>query len=451
MGIKIALIGAGSAVFSLNLMRDMCLSKYLDESTVLCMMDIDETRLATTYKFCTRFAKEVGAKFKITKTLNRKTALKGADFVINTAMPGGAEYTLDGWKVAKKNGYDFGGSLHIMHDESFWINFHQLKLTEEIYLDMQDICPNAWMILVANPVMTMTTYFNRKYPGCKLIGMCHGSNNAKNIAKTIGLDTSKISYECPGVNHFLWLNEFKYQGQDAFPLLDKWLDEKWEQYLVEHPDPCDKMGLKAVDMYRRYGVFPIGDTASPGGGAWGHFYHTSREVEKQWNEDPNGWYDNHFIKGNERVQKMYADAFDMSKKITDTYKVVRSSEPMIPVVEALAFDIEKKIVVNIQNKEGFVEGVPTDFNCEVPAIVSARGVQGLHTKPLPKPVQAWLIRDRVAPANMEIEAFVNHSKDYLIDLICMDPWTKTRAQAESLLKDILDMPFNADMKAYYNK
>ena len=59
MSIKIALIGAGSGTFSLNLIRDMCLSKYLDGST-LCMMDINEEKLNTAYKFCSRFAKEIG-------------------------------------------------------------------------------------------------------------------------------------------------------------------------------------------------------------------------------------------------------------------------------------------------------------------------------------------------------------------------------------------------------
>jgi len=448
MSIKIALIGAGSGTFSLNLIRDMCLSKYLDGST-LCMMDINEEKLNTAYKFCSRFAKEIGIKFKITKTLNRKTALKNADFVINTAMPGGYDYMREGWNIAKKNGYTFGGSQHIVHDESFWINFHQYQLMESIYLDMQDICPNAWLIMVANPVMAATTYFHRKYPGCKIIGMCHGSNNARNLAYTMGLDLSKVSYICPGVNHFLWLNDFKYEGKDAFPLLDQWIEEKLPEYLKEHPAKSQKISPKAVDLYKRYGVFPIGDTCVPGGGSWGHFYHTSPEVEAKWNEDPTGWYMDYFERSRKQINFMNYVAFNKEKKVTESYKLQRSSEPMIPVIEALAFDVEKKIVVNTINDKGYVEGVPTDFNCEIPAIISARGVQGLHTKPLPKPIQAWMMRDRIAPANMELEAYTNRSRDLLLDLICMDPWTRTREQAETLLNEILDMPFNAPMKEYY--
>jgi len=50
---------------------------------------------------------------------------------------------------------------------------------------------------------------------------------------------------------------------------------------------------------------------------------------------------------------------------------------------------------------------------------------------------------------MELEAYTNRSRDLLLDLICMDPWTRTREQAETLLNEILDMPFNAPMKEYY--
>ena len=36
-----------------------------------------------------------------------------------------------------------------------------------------------------------------------------------------------------------------------------------------------------------------------------------------------------------------------------------------------------------------------------------------------------------------------------VDLILMDPWTKSRAQAEKLIDDIFALPCNADMKEYY--
>lgn len=42
---------------------------------------------------------------------------------------------------------------------------------------------------------------------------------------------------------------------------------------------------------------------------------------------------------------------------------------------------------------------------EVPALVSKRGIQGNKTNGLPDPLVTYILRDRVAPAEMEIEAY----------------------------------------------
>lgn len=163
MSVKISLIGAGSGTFSINLVKDLCLARNLADSTI-SLMDVDEERLNDVYRFCVRYAEEVGAALKIEKTMDRKESMRNADFVVNTALVGGYCRLWDGWKIAKKWGYHFGGSFHIVHDEAFWVNFYQIKLMEEIYLDIQKVCPNAWYVLVANPVMAGTTYLQRKYP-----------------------------------------------------------------------------------------------------------------------------------------------------------------------------------------------------------------------------------------------------------------------------------------------
>ena len=70
---------------------------------------------------------------------------------LNVALDYGHDRFKQGVRGCGKNGYHFGGSLHIVHDEGFFINFHQLKLMESILLDMLEICPKAYYILVANP------------------------------------------------------------------------------------------------------------------------------------------------------------------------------------------------------------------------------------------------------------------------------------------------------------
>ena len=286
---KISVIGAGSGMFSLNMIRDICLTPNLQECEI-CFMDINKERLDAAVVLCKRYAEEQNITINITQTCSREESLQGADFVINTILIGGYRSWKEGWEIAKKRGYRFGGSMHILHDEAFWINFYQLRMMEEILLDIRRICPKAWYVMVANPVMAGITYLKRKYPDMNIVGLCHGFGGVYNLAKVLGMDEKdKISFEIPGVNHFVWLTDFRYKGEDAMPLLKKWVDEEADEY----GKTCkfsDNLGPKPVDLYRKYGVFPIGDTANPGGGAWGSWYHTSPEVEKQWNEDPNQWF-----------------------------------------------------------------------------------------------------------------------------------------------------------------
>ena len=447
MSIKISIIGAGTAVFSLSLIRDICLTPNLAGSTV-SFMDIDETRLDGAIGLCKRYAEEAGIQLNLEKTLDRRESIKGADFVIHAALAGGHQRMMDGMAIGKKHGYRFGGSLHVMHDEGFWINYGQLALMESIMLDILDVCPNAWYMLVANPVMAGVTYLQRKYPQAKLAGFCHGFNGVFKVAETLGLEREHITFEVPGINHFLWLTEFRYKGQDAFPLLDRWIAEQSETYFTTCRQ-CDHMGPKAIDLYRKFRAFPIGDTGNPGGGAWPYWYHGDTETEQRYKDDPQGWFDDYFRNGAEKVRKIEEVANDLDGKVMDSYPPVHSREKMIDFVEAVACDIPKVIILNIVNDGGYVEGIPHSFQVEVPCYVSAIGVQGIKTKGLPEPLIAYALRDRVAPVELELSAFEKGSYDELLQLVMMDPWTRSEQQARALIEDILSMPGLEDMRQHY--
>jgi len=152
--VKISIIGAGSATFSLALVKDLCLTPNLSGSMV-SFMDVNKERLDAVYTLCKRYAEETKAKLKLEKTTDRKKSLQDADFVVNTALVVGYSGYREGWNIGFKHGYRFGGSYHIMHDEGFWINFYQFRLFESTVNDILDICPDAWYLKLANPVLAL--------------------------------------------------------------------------------------------------------------------------------------------------------------------------------------------------------------------------------------------------------------------------------------------------------
>lgn len=454
MACKICIIGAGSAIFSLNLIKDICINEHFKDCTV-SLMDVDVGRLEAIYGLCTRYTEEMGSHINVIKTTDRREAMQGADFVLNVALDYGHDRYKQGIKVAYENGYRFGGSLHVLHDEAFYINFHQLRLMEDILKDVLDICPNAWYIMVANPVQGGVTYLQRKYKNAKIIGMCHGYTGVYSITDVMGLDRKDVSYEICGVNHFIWLTSFRYKGQDGYKLLDKWLEEH-DGKIAYNDEIIKRIGLKsdevspkAIDLYKKYGMFPIGDTASAGGGAWGWEYHTDDATEEKFASKPYAWYQDYFEECERNIAEIKRVVEDTSVRVSDVFSSMPSDEPMIPLIEGLAFDTSNKVVVNILNSGGYMKGLPTDYEVEIAAIVDKHGIHPIHNDGLPKPIMAHLMRDRIASVEMELAALENHSKEYLIDLVMMDPWTKSRAQAEKLIHDIFELPCNSDMKEYY--
>lgn len=448
MAIKISIIGAGSANFSLSLIKDICLTPNLRGSTV-SFMDVDQERLDAAHALCTRYAGELGIALNLEKTTDRRQSLEGADFVINTALVAGNRRLREGMELAKRHGYRYGGSYHIMHDEPFWINYYQLRLFESTIRDVLAICPQAWYLLVANPVFAGTTYLARKYPQARVVGLCHGFGGVYHLAHVLGLEEREhLTFEVPGVNHFVWLTRMYYKGEDVFPLLDRWIEEEAPRFW-EACHPSSDLGRKAVDLYRRFGAFPIGDTCTPGGGSWPWWYHADEETEARWGEGPDAWWGGYFAAMDRGPAEIKRVAEDTAGKVTAYFPPKHSGEVMVPIIESIACDIPRVIIGNIQNAGDYVPGVPRDFAVEIPTLVSRRGIQGVRTNGLPGPLLAYILRDRVAPVNLELEAYEQGSKQLLLQLILMDPWTRSEEQARALLDDVLALPYHEEMRRHY--
>jgi alpha-galactosidase len=232
------------------------------------------------------------------------------------------------------------------------------------------------------------------------------------------------------------------------PLIDKWIEEK----APAHFETCkysSALGPKAIDLYKRFRVFPIGDTGSPGGGTWPWWYHVDDETEKRWNEDPTEWYEGYFRGGARKVALAARLASDETISLQDEFPPRASGESMVGIIESIACDIPKVFIVNILNDGDFIPGVPADFQVEVPALVSRRGIQGIQTNGLPPEIIAYILHDRVAPVELELEAYERGSKELLLQLVMTDHWSRSEDQALAMIEDILALPYHEEMRAHY--
>ena len=203
--IKISVIGAGSAQFSLGLVKDMCLTEGVAGSQV-CFMDLSPERLDMIHRLAVRYADEMGVDLSFESTIDRSVCLEDADFVINTAYAKGHDHEWAMRDIAAKHGYYYDGVQ--LGD------YYQLRLTLDIAREMEELCPDAWMIQSANPVFDCCTLANRE-TGIKVLGLCHGHYGYHKIAETIGIDFDRVTWQAPGFNHNIWLTHFLYEGKDA--------------------------------------------------------------------------------------------------------------------------------------------------------------------------------------------------------------------------------------------
>ena len=443
MSIKISIIGAGSAVFSLALVKDLCLTEGLSGSHV-CFMDIDQGRLDMIYALGTRYAEELGSGLTFQKTLDRAVALQGADFCINTAAVQDEYVKHDIRTATDKHGYYYGGRNRL--------EFYQIDLMLSIARDMERICPDAWLIFAANPVFEGTTLIGRE-TAIKTVGLCHGHYGYRHIADTIGLDPDRITFQAPGLNHNIWMSHFGYEGKDAYPLIDHWIETEAEAYWRTHTATRThdaQMSRAAIHQYKMYGLMPIGDTVRRSG--W--WYHTDKDIKMRWYFPPWGGPDTYEARAvtrkskDERIAGMTKSAFDPGVSLTEMFGTTKTREQHVPIIDGLVNDNEGQFQVNVRN-DGALAGIPDDVAVEVPAIVNRKGIQPLRVEPLPPKVMFECILPVWLQMEQHLHAFKTGDRSVLLYELLSNHQTRSYDQAVEALEDILGTDCNKEMRDHF--
>ena len=460
--VKIGIIGAGSAVFSLKLVSDLCKTKTLWGSTVT-LMDIDQSRLEGAFFLAKRFAKEVGADLNFEKTLDLDKAIIGSDFVINTAMVGGHSFLEKMREIGERHGYYRGidtQEFNMVSDYYTLTNNGQFNYFLEIAKKIEKYSPGAWLLQAANPVFEGTTLINR-YTKTKMVGFCHGHYAVDNFVKELGLDSSKVDWQVAGVNHGIWLNKFFYNGKDAYNMIDT-LKEKALKHKPLHPFD-DQISPAAFDAYEFYGMMPIGDTVR--NSSWK--YHYDLDHKKKWYGEPWAgadseigwkWYQNKlaevsavtievakileqnpelpFSKIIESAKdRLPADFFVEASNIFDPKKL--SGEQHIPFIDAVKNGNSGRFIVNILNKGSIIKGISEDVAVEVPALVDAQGIKPEKIEPmLNDRILKWYLAPRIMRMEWAIDAFINKDPNMVLEILMRDRRTKSYEQAKAVVQEI---------------
>ena len=419
MSVKIAMIGAGSVVFCKTLMSDIMATPALSDSE-FALMSPTESKLRRMEAFGNRMIRENGLGARVWATINRKEAIKDADFVVVMIQVGGLEAFGIDYEVPLKYGVDqcIGDSLG---PGGVFRGLRTIPVLAEIARDMQDSArPNAIMLQYANPMAANCLALGR-VSSVPFVGLCHGVQTTLDlIAGYCGVPKEEIVYTCGGINHMDWFLTLHHRGRDLYPQLRE-LFEKPEYYKNEKV---------RGEVFRHFGYFMTEST--------GHlseyvpWFRKNRAALNLYCDEPSfGGESGAYYTYSKALAGKYArhDPLEYESPLIKGRSVEYCSYIMEAVVTGRPF----RFMGNVRN-DGYISNLPDGCCVEVPTFVDASGIHATRVGELP-PQCAAACMTNVNVQVLSVRAALEGDPEAVVHALAMDPLTS----AVCTLKEIRDM------------
>lgn len=420
---KIAFIGAGSVVFTKNLISDILQNPALAGST-LCLMDIDPARLKVADILARRIVEQLQVPARVESTLSLQEACTGARYVITMIQVGGYKpATVTDFDIPRK----YGLRQTIADTLGVGGVFRALRTMPELIKVgrmLRDHGAEQPLYLNYSNPMAMNMMAIDRACGVPSVGLCHSvQGTSRQLANYAGLPYQDISYKVAGINHMAFFLEFRYQGQDAYPLLFKALDNP--QVFAE-----DKVRF---EMMRRLGYF-VTESSEHFSEYCPYFIHHGSQVIEEF-----GIPLDEYLR---RCEAIIATWQDTEKQMLGDRKPVvikKSVEYCSRILNAMETGLPDVIYGNVPNAH-LITNLPEQCCVEVPCLVDHQGLQPTVIGALP-PQLAALIRTNVNVQELAVQACLTGEREYIYHAVMMDPHASsqlTLSQIWAMCDELID-------------
>ena len=399
--IKITFMGAGSFVFAKNILGDCMLSDTLHDCHI-ALYDIDEKRMNESYEMITCVNENCNQRrAKITQYAGverRKDALRDADFVINAIQVGGYDpCTILDFEIPKKYGLrqTIGDTLGI---GGIFRGLRTIRVMQDFAEDMEQVCPNAWLLNYTNPMAILTGYMLR-YTRVKTVGLCHSVQVCtQTLFDELGIKEYPAKEVIAGINHMAWLLDIRdAKGNDLYPMVRKLALEKSQS--EKHHD------MVRFEYIRRLGYYCT--ESSEHNAEYNPFFIKGKKPEliERYNI-PLDEYPRRCI-GHVKAWDDQRNQIMQGGKITHE----RTKEYGSYIMEAMITGKVYKIGGNVLN-QGAISNLPAEACVEVPCFVDREGVHASIVGKLPVQLAA-MNQTNINPQLLTIEAAVTGKREHV--------------------------------------
>jgi len=210
-GIKIVTIGGGSS-YTPELIEGFI--KRYDSLPVreLWLVDIPEgeEKLTIVGALAKRMVKKAGIPMDIHLTLNRQEALENADFVTTQFRVGLLKARAKDERIPLKHGV-IGQETN--GPGGLFKGLRTVPIILDIVKDMENYCPDAWLINFTNPAGMVTEAIFRHSNWKKVVGLCNVPVGMKmGVAKILDVEPERVHVDFAGLNHMVYGLNIYFDG-----------------------------------------------------------------------------------------------------------------------------------------------------------------------------------------------------------------------------------------------
>ncbi len=374
--LKVVTIGGGSS-YTPELVEGFIKRHHELPIKELWLVDIEEgkEKLEIVGELAQRMVKKANIDMTVHLTLDRREALKDADFVTTQLRVGLLEARIKDERIPLSHGLigqetnGAGGLFKALRT---------IPVIFDIIKDIEELCPNAWLVNFTNPTGIITEAIFRYTNFKRYVGLCNVPYGVKaQIAQFMDVDIDRVDMDFAGLNHMVYGLNVRLDGNDVTKeVIEKFTKSKVTMQNIKDIDyNCDF--VRALDLipcpYHRY------------------YYKTKEMLADELEEFSKGQTRGEVVKSLEdSLFELYKDVnLDVKPKELEKRGGAHYSDVACNLINSIYNDKQDVQVVNTLN-QGAITNFGYDEGVEVSCVITKEGPRPLAVGQLPVAVDGLL-------------------------------------------------------------
>ena len=426
--LKIVTIGGGSS-YTPELIEGYIKRKDQLPIKDIVLVDIEEgkEKLEIVGEMAKRMVKAAGLDWNVELTLDRKAALKDADFVTTQFRVGLLDARVKDERIPLSHGVlgqetnGAGGMLKA---------FRTIPVILDIIEDMKEQCPDAWLVNFTNPAGMVTEAAIKVGGWEKTVGLCNVPiGHCSSASEKLGIPENELFFKFAGINHFHWHRVWDKTGKErTAELID----------IIYGPNQNeDDNHLKNIhsasfhyEQIKDLGMLPCG---------YHRYYYIEDEMlQHSIEEFERGETRAQVVKETEsRLFELYKDpALDYKPEELSQRGGTHYSDAACEIIASIQNDKQTTMVVSTQNN-GTITDLPYDSIVEVSGVVTAHGVEPYNWGAFSSGAARGIIQNMKGMEETVIRAAVDGDYGAALQAFTVNPLVPGGTVAKTILDELL--------------